>query len=228
MWVIVVAGGSGSRFGGPKQFTPLAGRPVAAWSIEAARSVADGIVLVVPDGGNGGDGSGRDGNEGAGGEDLSDLGAERVVSGGDTRSASVRAGLAAVPDDAGVIVVHDAARPLASTSLFEAVVGAVRSDGALGAIPVLAVRDTLKRMSAGTVSSTVDREGLVTVQTPQAFEASTLRAAHRPGREATDDAGLLEQLGVTVHTVPGDPRNVKITCPEDLELAELLVSAARR
>jgi 2-C-methyl-D-erythritol 4-phosphate cytidylyltransferase len=223
-----VAGGSGRRFGGPKQFTHLGGRPVAAWSIAAARPVADGIVLVVPVGAAAGDGGGRRdrGEDGDRGEDLSDLGVERIVPGGDTRAASVRAGLAAVPDDAGVIVVHDAARPLASTALFEAVVGAVRTDGAAGAIPVLPVGDTLKRISAGTVASTVDREGLVTVQTPQAFGAAALRAAHRSQGEATDDAGLLEQLGVTVRTVPGEVRNVKITRPEDLELAELYVSAA--
>jgi 2-C-methyl-D-erythritol 4-phosphate cytidylyltransferase len=211
-----VAGGSGRRFGGPKQFVQLGGRPVAAWSLATARTVADGVVLVVPaDGGNGGSVGGTD------------IGADRIVTGGDTRAASVRAGLAAVPDDAAVIVVHDAARPLAGAPLFEAVVAAVRSGGALGAIPVLPVGDTLKRVSADTVQSTVDREGLVTVQTPQAFDASTLRAAHRAGGEATDDAGLLEQLGAAVRTVAGDARNVKITRAEDLELAELFLDAVQ-
>ncbi len=142
------------------------------------------------------------------------------MAGGDTRAASVRAGLAAVPDDAAVIVVHDAARPLATGFLFDAVVDVVRSGRAAGAIPVLPVADTLKRVTGETVDSTVDREGLVTVQTPQAFEAAVLRAAHAGAGEASDDAGLVEQLGATVLTVPGDPRNLKITRPEDLELAE--------
>jgi 2-C-methyl-D-erythritol 4-phosphate cytidylyltransferase len=208
-----VAGGSGRRFGGAKQFIQLGGRPVAAWSVQAARSVADGVVLVVP-------ANLDDGVDPAAGLDV-----ERIVVGGDTRAASVRAGLAAVPEDADVIVVHDAARPLATGSLFEAVIGAVREGGAQGAIPVLAVGDTLKRLSGDVVSSTVDREGLVTVQTPQAFDAQTLRAAHRAGGEATDDAGLLERLGAPVGTVAGDIRNVKITRPEDLALAELLLSA---
>ena len=132
------------------------------------------------------------------------------------------AGLDAVPDDAAIVVVHDAVRPLADAALFDAVIDAVRS-GAAGAIPTLPVSDTLKRVEGDRVCSTVDRDGLVTVQTPQAFDAATLRRAHRDGVEATDDAGLLEQLGVSVCTVVGDPRNVKVTRPEDLELAAALL-----
>jgi 2-C-methyl-D-erythritol 4-phosphate cytidylyltransferase len=150
------------------------------------------------------------------------------VTGGETRAESVRAGLGAVPDDAGVIVVHDAARPLATPSLFTAVVEAVRVDGAACAIPVLPVSDTLKRTSDGIVRSTVDRDGLVTVQTPQAFAAATLREAHREGGQTTDDAGLVELMGVAVRTVPGDPKNLKITRPEDLGLAEALMAEVAR
>jgi len=216
----VVAGGSGRRFGGPKQFLQLAGRPVAAWSVEAARSVSDGVVLVVP------------GQPGSGEPDCDPgtptIGADVVVAGGRSRAESVRAGLAAVPEEAAIIVVHDAARPLAGAPLFAAVVEAVRAGGADGAIPVLPVVDTLKRTSDGTVRSTVDRDGLVAVQTPQAFVASTLRAAHRTAGQATDDAALLERLGATVCTVSGDPRNVKLTRPEDLEVAEALIGAATR
>ena len=207
----MVAGGTGRRFGGAKQFSLLGGRPVAAWSILAARSVADGVVLVVPADGPG-----------------ADLGADRTVAGGATRAASVRAGLAAVPDDAAVIVVHDAARPLASASLFGEVVDRVRGGGAAGAVPVLAVGDTLKRVSGDTVESTVDRDGLVSVQTPQAFEARALRDAHASEEQATDDAGLLERRGMTVRTVAGEIRNLKLTRPEDLELAELYLSAVHR
>ncbi|MGP0107698.1 MAG: 2-C-methyl-D-erythritol 4-phosphate cytidylyltransferase [Acidimicrobiales bacterium] len=214
-----MAGGSGSRFGGPKQFLLLAGRPVAAWSVAAARTVADGVVLVVPAGAD-------DSDSGAPGP--STMGADRVVVGGSSRAGSVRAGLAAVPEDAAVIVVHDAARPLATPALFAAVVDAVRSDGADGAIPVLPLSDTLKRTSEGRVLSTVDRAGLATTQTPQAFVAARLRAAHRGDGEATDDAGLLELEGATVRTVPGDPRNLKLTRAEDLAVAEALMAGIDR
>jgi 2-C-methyl-D-erythritol 4-phosphate cytidylyltransferase len=215
VWAIVVAGGSGRRFGGPKQFLQLAGRPVAAWSVDAARTVADGVVLVLP--------AGTGGRDDAVDSGTVPFGADAVVTGGDSRADSVRAGLGAVPADAEVIVVHDAARPLAGPALFSAVVEAV-TDGAPCAIPVLPVTDTLKRTSDALVRSTVDRDGLVTVQTPQAFVASTLREAHRRSGQSTDDAGLVEQMGVAVHTVPGDPRNLKITRPEDLGVAEALMT----
>lgn len=211
---MVVAGGTGSRFGGQKQFELLEGKPVLAWSVAAARTVADGIVVVVPDG------SARS-------PEADDGGADHVVSGGPTRSHSVRAGLAAVPTEASVIIVHDAARPLASPSLFASVLDALAEDGIEGAIPVLPVTDTLKRAEAGHVSATVDREGMVSVQTPQAFVAATLRAAHAEGGEATDDAGLLEALGATVRTVAGEPSNVKLTHPEDLAIARALVRRGR-
>jgi 2-C-methyl-D-erythritol 4-phosphate cytidylyltransferase len=228
IWAIVVAAGTGQRFGGPKQFAELAGRPVAAWSVEAARSVADGVVLVVPAGdrssGSGGSGGGRP----AGDAQAAATGADRVVTGGASRAASVRAGLAAVPDDAAIIVVHDAARPLATDELFASVVAVVRSTEADGAIPVVPVSDTLKRVDGDRVVHSVDREGLVAVQTPQAFVAVTLRRAHQACGEATDDAGLVEELGATVHTVEGDPHNVKLTRSEDLALAEALLRVAGR
>ena len=214
----MVAGGSGSRFGGPKQFLQLAGRSVVAWSVAAAHGVADGVVLVVPS---------SESNV-ATPFDVADAGADRVVTGGTSRAASVRAGLAAVPADADVVVIHDAARPLAQGWLFAAVIDALDIEGVDGAIPVLAVSDTLKRVSDGTVQATVDRDGLVTVQTPQAFAAATLRAAHAGESDATDDAGLLEALGATVRIVPGDPRNLKLTCPEDLAIAEALMGTATR
>ncbi|MGH9079693.1 MAG: 2-C-methyl-D-erythritol 4-phosphate cytidylyltransferase [Acidimicrobiales bacterium] len=221
MWTIVVAGGSGRRFGGPKQFLQLAGRPVVSWSVMAARAVSEGVVLVVPDapGGNGT----RKGSD----RDDPAAGADRVVTGGASRADSVRSGLAAVPDEAAIIVVHDAVRPLAGSPVFAAVIEAVRAGRADGAIPVLPVSDTLKRTSGGMVRSTEDRDGLVLVQTPQAFVAATLRAAHRGAGDATDDAGLLERLGATVCTVVGDPRNMKLTRPEDLAVAEALMGADR-
>jgi 2-C-methyl-D-erythritol 4-phosphate cytidylyltransferase len=222
----VVAGGSGRRFGGRKQFLPLAGRPVASWSVRAARSVADGVVLVVPapDSDDADDVSVP--IPGSTGEDA--LGATFVVPGGATRADSVRAGLAAVPADAEVIVVHDAARPLAGPDLFSAVVDAVRAGDVGGAVPVVPVTDTLKRVDAGRVVATVDRDGLLAVQTPQAFAADALRAAHAGAGDATDDAGLLEAAGLVVAAVAGDPRNLKLTRPEDLALAEALLAGAQR
>jgi 2-C-methyl-D-erythritol 4-phosphate cytidylyltransferase len=211
---VVVAGGSASRFGSRKQFLQLDGRPVVAWSVAAARPVCDGVVVVVP----ASPGPDPDGS------DARAWGADLVVAGGTSRAASVRAGLAAVPAFASVIVVHDAARPLAPASLFAEVVAAL-SAGADGVIPVLPVSDTLKRVSGDQVEVTIDRSGLVSAQTPQAFVAAVLRAAHASGEDATDDAGLLEATGATVRTVAGDPRNVKLTHPGDLAVAEALLSS---
>ncbi len=204
VWVIVVAAGSGCRFGSAKQYEPLAGRRVLDWSLEAARSIADGVVLVVPDG--------RQTDE--------EPGADVVVVGGTTRSASVRAGLRAVPDDAGIVVVHDAARPLADAALFAAVVAAVRA-GAEAAVPGAPVSDTLRARDG----TPVDRDSLVAVQTPQAFRAAALRAAHRDGAEATDDASLVAAGGGNVVVVPGPPDNLKITRPTDLVVSEALLRA---
>ncbi len=204
----------------------MGGRSVVAWSIAAARTVAEGIVVVVPD----------ESTTSAPTVSADEMGVDQVVTGGATRSLSVRAGLAAVPLEASVIIIHDAARPLASASLFASVVQALTGDGADGApgshgadgvIPVLPVAETLKRVVAGKVSSTLDREGIVSVQTPQAFVAATLRAAHAGGGEATDDAGLLESVGATVRTVPGEPRNFKLTHPEDLAVAHALIQSDR-
>ena len=193
----MVAAGSGSRFGGPKQFEQLEGRRVVDWALAASRSVADGVVLVVP--------PDHDAPEEV----------DIVVNGGATRSDSVRAGLAVVPADADVVVVHDAARPFAGPALFQAVVGAIRQ-GADGAVPGVAVTDTIKRVADGRVVATLDRAELVAVQTPQAFSAEVLRRAHASGAEATDDAALVEAVGGRVVVVAGDPANTKITLRSDL------------
>ena len=199
VWAIVVAAGSGSRFGGPKQFEELEGRRVVDWALVASRTVADGVVLVVPAGHV---------------EDGAPV-ADAVVVGGATRSASVRAGLAAVPSDAAIVVVHDAARPFAAPALFEAVIAAVR-EGADGAVPGVPLADTVKRVVGSQVVATLDRDELVAVQTPQAFTAAALRAAHTEAVEATDDAALVEAAGGRVVVVPGDPANAKITLRTDL------------
>ena len=195
---IVVAGGRGERFGGQKQFAKLGGRTLAAHSVEQSRSVADFVVVVVPE------------------DYLGDgEGADLVVTGGATRSDSVRAGLA-VCDDAQFIVVQDAARPLASTQLFAAVLAAVRA-GAAAAIPGVTVSDTIKQVADGVVVNTPPRDQLVAVQTPQAFQAEVLRRAHASSGVATDDAGLVEALGERVVVVAGERTNIKVTNPEDLD-----------
>jgi len=207
VWAVVVAAGSGSRFGGSKQYEHLHGRTVLEWSVATARAVCAGVVVVLPAG------------------DVGRWAAEGtvVVAGGDTRSASVRAGLAAVPAGAEIIVVHDAARPLATPALWDAVVAAVR-DGADGAICAVPVTDTVKRVDGAEVVETIDRAQLVAVQTPQAFRAAALRAAHARGEDASDDGALVERAGGRVVIVPGSTDNLKITHAHDLLVAAALAS----
>lgn len=204
VWAIVVAAGSGRRFGAAKQYEPLAGRRVLDWSLGAASAAAGGVVLVVAPAYAG----------------QAEPGADTVVAGGETRSGSVRAGLAAVPADAEVILVHDGARPLAGPPLFAGVIDAVRA-GADAAVPGAPVVDTLRSRDGGVV----DRDRLVAVQTPQGFRAAALRAAHAGGGEATDDASLVEAAGGKVVVVDGSPTNIKITRPTDLVIAEALLRA---
>lgn len=199
----MVGGGSARRFGSLKQYEPLGDARVIDRSRAIAAASSDGVVLVVPPG---------------------DAEREGGVPGGATRSASVRSGLEHVPADASVICVHDAARPFATEEIYRRVIDAVRS-GADGAVPVVAVTDTIKIVDvSGCVASTPDRAALVAVQTPQAFRADVLRAAYASGQEATDDAGLVELLGGRVVTVEGDVQNRKITLPDDLEWARRLVA----
>jgi 2-C-methyl-D-erythritol 4-phosphate cytidylyltransferase len=146
--------------------------------------------------------------------------------GGATRSDSVRAGLALVSAAADIIVVHDAARPLASRRLYTSVIDAVAT-GADAAVPVLPVVDTIKRVHDGRVVETVARADLVAVQTPQAFRAAALRAAHAAGAVDTDDAALVEAAGGSVAVVEGERRNLKLTSPEDLDVMRALVEGAR-
>jgi 2-C-methyl-D-erythritol 4-phosphate cytidylyltransferase len=205
VWTVVVAAGTGERFGTPKQYADLGGRRVLDWSCATAASVSDGVVVVLP---------------------ATDAGAPGTVAGGATRADSVRNGLAAVPDDADVVCVHDAARPFASAQLFHAVIAAVRA-GADGAVPAVAVTDTIKVVDAeGVVQATPERASLVAVQTPQAFRADVLRRAHAGGAQGTDDASLVECVGGRVVTVPGSLDNRKLTHPEDLEWARRQLAVA--
>ncbi|MFN0028434.1 MAG: 2-C-methyl-D-erythritol 4-phosphate cytidylyltransferase [Acidimicrobiales bacterium] len=272
VWVIVVAGGSGARFGAEKQYVVLRDRPVLAWSVAVGRTAcipvgragADGVPPVSGEPAGPGRADPPEGDQERaaesveGGVDVRGIGrvtgehsgdskgaamgsggvvavvpahrvgdgsfgADVVVAGGSSRSASVRAGLAAVPPSASVIVVHDAARPLATPALLAAVIGAVL-DGADAAVPGLEVTDTIRHRAGGTL----DRSGLVRVQTPQAFRAEALRAAHRHPAEATDDATLVEQCGGSVVVVPGEPTNIKLTDPTDLAVAETLLQLMSR
>lgn len=209
-WAVVVAAGSGSRFGAQKQFADLGGRPVLDWSLATARRACAGIVLVLPP-------------EQANDPDPA-WKVDAVVPGGATRSASVRAGLEAVPDRAEVVAVHDAARPLASLELWCAVIEAVAA-GADAAIPATPVTDTVKEVGVGGHLLTLDRSRLVAVQTPQAFRAALIKDLHRAGAEATDDAALVEAAGGTVQLVAAPSHNLKITSPIDLIVAAALIEA---
>jgi 2-C-methyl-D-erythritol 4-phosphate cytidylyltransferase len=209
--VIIPAAGTGSRFGGelPKQFHPLAGKPLIQHVVE--RFLLDENVsrVIVPVA-----------------EALlaSVKNSERIVwvAGGETRQQSVIRGLAETRD-AELIAVHDAARPLFSEATFQAVIAAAREFGA--ALPVVPVTDTIHQMSDdATIVQTLDRSMLGAAQTPQCFRADVLRdvlvRAQLEGIEGTDEAGLAARFGYTVKAVPGDPRNLKITVPEDLVIAE--------
>jgi len=214
----VVAAGRGERLATsyPKAFAKLGGRPLLAESLERLdrSDWIEGIVVVAP----------------PEWEEPAVLLAEEVgagkvtvaVPGGETRADSVRAGLAEVPDEAAVVLVHDAARPLVSEAVVERVVLAL-GDGWDGAVPGLDVPDTLKRTDGEAVVETVDRSGLVAVQTPQAFVADVLRRALAAGGDASDCAGLVERAGGRVRVVPGDPRLLKVTTETDLALAEALL-----
>jgi len=198
VWTIVVAGGSGARFGGLKQYESLGSQRVLDWSVAAANAASDGVVVVVP---------------------AADVAREGGVAGGGTRGESVRAGLAQVPSDATIVCVHDGARPFASAEVFARVISSVVT-GADGAIPGVSVSDTIKQIAAdGLVIHTPPRSELVAVQTPQAFRANVLRAAYLAGDWATDDAALVEAAGGRVVVVAGDPNNRKITDPADLAWA---------
>lgn len=202
-WTIVVAGGSGARFGSAKQFELVGAERVVDRACDVARRSTDGIVVVLPSAAEATQWRGEHG--------------ETAVVGGETRSDSVRSGLAAIPATVEIVCVHDAARPLASAELFARVVAAVRA-GADGAVPAVAVADTIKVVDEhGHVVATPDRSTLVAVQTPQAFRSEVLRAAHAAGSDDTDDAAAVERHGGRVVTVPGEPWNRKITERDDLD-----------
>lgn len=221
---VVPAAGAGVRLGAglPKALALLDGEPVlvhALRSLLLAPSVDAVVVCAPPDGL-------RDTRALCAG-----LSADRsvdVVPGGDHRQASVARGLAALPEETDVVLVHDAARALVPAELVERVVAAVRA-GADAVVPALPVTDTVKQVRDGIVVRTLDRSALVTVQTPQGFRREVLEAAHAAaGPDAhTDDAGLVERIGAEVTVVSGHPDAFKITTPADVLVARAVLAARR-
>jgi 2-C-methyl-D-erythritol 4-phosphate cytidylyltransferase len=221
VWVVVPAGGRGARMGRKKQDIKVGARHVLRWTLDVfeATGEVEGVVVAVP---------------------VEDVQSWRrrlrgcrkvraVVAGGIERQASVARALAAVPSTAQWVLVHDGVRPCITPGLVRRVVEATQAHGA--AIAALPVAETLKRGAEGWVKETVPRDGLWAIQTPQGFRAALLREAHRrataDGILGTDDAALVERLGMPVRLVPGLPGNVKITRPEDLPLARRLLALTK-
>ena len=198
---IIVAAGSGSRFGRSKHDLVLGGKPLWRWSVEAFEEAGASEVVVVGDVPGG-------------------------VPGGIRRRDSVSAGLDALASGSPIVLIHDVARPLVGVDLIEAVVAAIAGTGVEGAIPVIPVTDTIKRVEGGRIGETVDRSALVAVQTPQGFAIQALLDAHRSllSVDVTDDATLVERNGGIVVIVDGDRANIKITFPGDLALAKAILA----
>ena len=225
VWCVLLAGGSGQRFGSLKQFDSLAGVRVIDRSARTAAAACDGVVAVLP-------------ADSLATPDGQIPDATAVVAGGASRSDSVRAGLAAIPAEATVILVHDAARPLATAELFARVIAQVQS-GVSAVVPAVQVVDTIRVVTtettgsdsagsdsagsdtAGSESAVIDRDLLRAVQTPQGFQAALLRRAYDSDGEATDDAGLVEALGVKITLIDGERSNLKLT-----ERADRIIAAA--
>ncbi|MGH9166295.1 MAG: IspD/TarI family cytidylyltransferase [Acidimicrobiia bacterium] len=203
VWGILVAGGRGKRYGRPKHQVELGGRPMWEWGRDALLEAgAAGVVVVgpVPDG----------------------------VPGGGRRRDSVRAGLEHVPESVSFVLVHDAARPLASAELARRVIDRLRVGDADGVVPALPVRDALKRVEGEWLTETLDRTAIMGVQTPQGFVAERLIEAHAVVQgDAPDDAALVEWAGGKVVAIAGETTNLKLTYPADLVAAEALLTFLR-
>ena len=215
-WALLVAAGAGERLGidRPKAFAVLGGRPLLAESLDRLdRSPwVDAIVVAAA--------PGWEEPSILLSEELATTKVVSCVTGGATRAESVRVALEDVSEEAIVVLVHDAARPLVDDAVIERVLGPL-ADGFDGVVPALAVPDTVKRVERGAVVETVPREGLFGAQTPQAFLAAALRQAYAGDlADATDCASLVERSGGRVAVVEGDRRLLKVTTPEDLALVE--------
>lgn len=205
---LIVGAGSGVRFGGAKAFVAWRGEPLIWWAARPFARAGDigQVVLVVRR------------------EDLEEarsllgrLGCPgQALEGGATRSESVRRGLAALPPSVNRVLVHDAARPNLSAALLRRILG----EPGPAVVPCLQLHDAMHRLEPDGLSSTVDRRGVVRVQTPQAFDRNLLEQAHAGGEDAADDAALVERLGIPVRFVPGEEENLKVTTPEDIRRLE--------
>jgi 2-C-methyl-D-erythritol 4-phosphate cytidylyltransferase len=214
---LIVAAGRGERLGldRPKALVTLAGRPLLEWSVTALQAVAEisAIVVALP----------------AAALDVAPAGTVAVAGGG-VRSESVREALAAAPADE-MVIVHDAARPLATPELFTRALAELSQTGSDAVIAAIPVSDTIKQVGEDgrTVAATLERGRLWAVQTPQVFRREALQAALAEASDAdlaaaTDDAWLIERAGGSVRVVPGDPSNIKVTTATDLRLAELILA----
>ena len=221
VWAVIVAAGRGERLGldRPKAFANLRGRPLLAESLERLEESEwiDAIVVAAP----------QDWEEPTIllAEELGCGKVVEAVTGGETRTSSVRAALAHVGEEAAVVLVHDAARPVIPKDVIDRLLTAL-NEGWDGAVPVLPLPDTVKRLDGDRVVETVDRAGLVLVQTPQAFVVPTLRDALAGNDEGTDCASLVEARGGRIKAVPGDSGLLKVTQPSDLETVERLLAPA--
>jgi 2-C-methyl-D-erythritol 4-phosphate cytidylyltransferase len=224
---IIAAGGSGDRMGagGAKFAEPLLGRAMVSYSLDAFENAPsiESVILVVP----------AAFVERWSAESLRGSGfskAAATVAGGETRQQSVWLGLQAIGSPDGIVVVHDAARPMVTPELIESV--AAMPEGMDGLITAVPVTDTIKRVEASSVSATVERAGLFSVQTPQGFLLGPLLEAHGEaagaGFEATDDSALIEWRGGRVGVVNGSRENIKVTYPADLLMAEAVLGGRRR
>ena len=218
--VIIVAGGIGRRMGGekPKQYQLLAGRPVICHTLEVFQSHPriDSIALVV----NCDNVEFCKSNILGSGEFTK---VDTLTIGGKERSDSVRSGLAATSRDSdGIVLVHDAVRPFVSAALINRIIKALEGSDAV--VPCLPVVDTVKKNIDGRLQATVDRDELRRVQTPQGFLRTVLEAAYSGDESATDDASLVARLGKDIIGIEGEERNIKITKPEDLLLAQFFLS----
>jgi 2-C-methyl-D-erythritol 4-phosphate cytidylyltransferase len=221
VWAVLLAAGRGERLGGgrPKAFAKLAARPLIAESLERLERSdwIDSIVVVAP--------PGWEEPTILLAEELGAAKARECITGGETRADSARVGVSEVPGEAAVILVHDAARPLLPPEVVERVLAPL-GDGYDGAVPGLALADTVKRVQEDhLVVDTVERSGLYAVQTPQAFVAETFRRALAGAvPNASDCAGFVEAAGGRIRVVDGDPRLLKVTTAADLALVEALLA----
>lgn len=216
---IITAAGEGRRFGSPKQFALLGGRPVIDWAIEAfaLHPQINELIVVLPD------------------ESQAEVIKSKwakvraVVKGGPHRQDSVARGLAAVSADREIILIHDGVRPLVTPELITRIIEATLKEGA--AVPVLPLEDTIKEVESDWVVQTINREKLFRVQTPQGFRRDLLEAAFFQAQKdnfyGSDEASLVERIGGRIKIVKGDKFNIKITSPEDLKIAEVWLNESR-